>query len=166
MRGLLDQHSVNRQNNTDTLFTPYVTPSASRNSTRKRKMDDVSCETVSRLLGSASIIESCTNSSPPYSSSPTLTSTANEEDEATTRDTETCLPGKTEDNSNVILPWKQLLHFMSDNLCCRKCHKSISVSNFEKIQVSFATSVNYFCHGAVPLVVYLPRHEIPFSSTF
>ena len=51
------------------------------------------------------------------------------------------------DKSNVILPWKGLLEFMCRNFCCKLCKKSPTEAQFEKIQVSFATSVNYYCTG-------------------
>jgi hypothetical protein len=150
MRGLLDVHSRNTQNNTDTLADPIVTPFLLRNSPfspsrrrRKRKMDDVIsdsvlCETVSRVLGPPNPNRT-TNSSPPCSST--------DVDEASSSDMDASLPGQTQDYSNVILPWRRLLQFMSDNFCCQKCHRTFSIGNFEKIQVSFATSVNFFCPG-------------------
>jgi hypothetical protein len=36
---------------------------------------------------------------------------------------------------------------MSRSFCCGICKQSILVSNFEKIQVAFATSLNFYCPG-------------------
>jgi hypothetical protein len=154
MCGLLDVHSRIMQNNTDTdtLTDPIVTPLLLRNSSfspsrrrRKRKMDDVMsdsvlCVTASRVLGPPNL---STNFSPPCSTDDKSTATENigTDDNVDVAKASTSSPDKTEDNSNFILPWEKLLHFMSDNFCCRKCHKTISIGNFKKIQVSFATSV-------------------------
>jgi hypothetical protein len=60
LRGLLDQHSRNTQNNTVAQPEPIVTPFLSNQSTnqqsRKRKLDralldSVTCETVAQVLG-------------------------------------------------------------------------------------------------------------------
>jgi hypothetical protein len=45
------------------------------------------------------------------------------------------------------LPWQELLNFMSTNFSCRTSLKPFSEGNYEKVQVSFATSVNCFCRG-------------------
>ncbi len=57
------------------------------------------------------------------------------------------VPPLERDKSNVILPWKGLLEFFCRNFCCNLCKTSITEAQFEKLQVSFATSVNYFCPG-------------------
>jgi hypothetical protein len=51
------------------------------------------------------------------------------------------------DKSNVILPWKGLIEFMCRNFVCKLCKKTPTEAQFEKLQVCFATSVNYYCPG-------------------
>ena len=50
-----------------------------------------------------------------------------------------------EDSSHVLLSWGGLLNFQAENFCCRECLEPISIARFEKVQVQFATSMNYFC---------------------
>jgi hypothetical protein len=52
---------------------------------------------------------------------------------------------KKKDKSCVLLQYQDLLYFNVDNFCCRHCLKPLMKNRFEKIQVTFATSVNYFC---------------------
>jgi hypothetical protein len=165
LRGLLDQHSTNYYNNTVTQNDPIITPLSSNHLnnrlSRKRKLgqgllDGVSCETVNRVLGST--VANPTSPSADTSEdipkrndslpSATTSETYNiDDDKATNNDTENCPPVTKKDYSNVILPWQELLNFMTANFCCRTCQKPFSESNFEKVQVSFATSVNFFCPG-------------------
>ena len=49
------------------------------------------------------------------------------------------------DNSNILLSYADLLRFQTDNFCCKNCGESLTYSSFEKIQVTFATSINYEC---------------------
>jgi hypothetical protein len=49
------------------------------------------------------------------------------------------------DNSNVLLPYEALLDFQTESFCCRHCHAPLTKSLFEKVQVTFATSINYYC---------------------
>jgi hypothetical protein len=107
----LDQHSTNYYNNTVTQKDPIITPLSSNHSTnrrsRKRKLgqvlsDGVSCETVTRVLGS-------TVANPPPSSTDTLEQSPKRDDtlpssenpsqiynidldKVTNNDTETCPP--------------------------------------------------------------------------
>jgi hypothetical protein len=49
------------------------------------------------------------------------------------------------DKSCVLLQYQDLLDFNVDNFCCRHCLKPLTKNRFEKIQVTFATSMNYYC---------------------
>jgi hypothetical protein len=162
LRGLLDQHYRNKQNNTVSQHEPIITPCSTNRRTRKRRLDRtlseerITCETVERVLGST-----VSNCSPPSTSPPEKSNTSNRalpletvtekvsvvRDDMSLDDTVTCHPVTKESYSNVILPWENLLNFMCTNFCCGKCKQPISKGSFEKLQISFATSVNFFCAG-------------------
>jgi hypothetical protein len=159
LRGLLDQHYRNKQNNTVSQHEPIITPCSTNRRTRKRRLDRtlseerITCETVERVLGST-----VSNCSPPSTSPPEKRNTGNRavpsetvtekvcvvRDDMSLDDTAFCHPVTKESYSNVILPWEKLLNFMCTNFCCGKCKQPISKGSFEKLQISFATSVNVF----------------------
>jgi hypothetical protein len=110
---------------------------------------------VSHLLGAGVTSPSNSNSSPQYhtvSTSPSfdISDPLDHIDESTiteSQDTGNTVGEVTTDKLNVILPWLPLLQFMSQSFCCGVCKQTISISNFEKVQASFATSLNLFCTG-------------------
>ncbi len=63
----------------------------------------------------------------------------------TVTDKDIDIPTLKKDKTNVILPWGDLMDFQTENFCCRVCHEPLTTSCFEKVQVGFATSINYYC---------------------
>jgi hypothetical protein len=158
------KNSTSKETNTNPLQTPSNSQPAPRarksySDSRKYKStkrkgsssatEGVEDETVTRLLGdpvvSPSQKETVTNvdrvSTTPDACTHAICLPCAPTPEAVP------VPPLERDKSNVILPWKGLLEFLCRNFCCNLCKKSITEAQFEKLQVSFATSVNYFCPG-------------------
>jgi hypothetical protein len=49
------------------------------------------------------------------------------------------------DGTHVLLPWLGLQEFVEENFVCRYCKKQTNTSVFERLQMGFATSLNYYC---------------------
>jgi hypothetical protein len=68
-----------------------------------------------------------------------------DKDKGTPVDTPTSCHSHSTDSSYIILPYGGFLNFEADNFCCRFCFEPLTQTRFEKVQVGFATSINYFC---------------------
>jgi hypothetical protein len=131
----------------------------------------ISCETVSCFLGAGVTSPSNSNSSPQFTTLSTPFPENSDPSDHINKSPSTELQNagdigveKLVDKSNVILPWLPLLEFMSRSFFCGICKQSISVSNFEKIQVAFATSLNFYC-PVVMLSLYRLRLLLYWEKT-
>ena len=134
LASLGNAHSYVRRRRTVAPTVSLVTVDAPRKRQKRTAdngLDDSICPgpsmdvTVARLLGATDSINVTSHDSPV--TKPTI-------------ETE-----KPTDRSNVILPYDELLNFQTESFCCRNCFQPLTKSKFEKIQVTFATSINYDC---------------------
>jgi len=113
-----ENNVLNRRNCTETPVPVAVDDT--RRSRKQRAMYCPGDDTVIRLLGHDSDVPNKVSPSSP------------------TKNLE-------EDFSHVLLSWGGLVNFQAENFCCRQCLEPITIARFEKVQVQFATSMNYFC---------------------
>jgi hypothetical protein len=137
--------------------------------------DSVTCDSVSRVLGSTVIVSPTrTNLSPPF---PTTTFTAkgncifrvensnkeDNDDKDTSSDMETCSLGSVPNKSNVILPWLQLLQFMSKRLCCQTCKQTLPRGILKRFKLQSLLGLIVFVLAALPITSKL-RQETPWDQ--
>jgi hypothetical protein len=61
----------------------------------------------------------------------------------------TTLEDRSSDASLVLLSWHSFVNYNANNFCCWHYFEPLATNRFERIQVCFAMSINYYCRCKV-----------------